>query len=128
VVDGFEGITGTLTDQEWKAVPTICRILRESTPGRMVPARALAASVGWKGTHGQARVRRVVHVLRVTGEVRWLVADARGYGRAAGADDVRAYLRSLDQRIASIGAVRKALRSQIDDQIVLDFNVETMTH
>jgi hypothetical protein len=121
MIDGFEDVTSVLTEREWRGVPTICSMLRKTTPGQVIPARVLSAAVGWTGMHGQARVRRVVHVLRVTGEVRWLCADSRGYWKAQTADEVRSYLVSLDQRIASIAAVRSALRGQLDDQLSLAF-------
>jgi hypothetical protein len=121
MIDGFEEYTKPLTVDEWKAVPVIVAMLNSTKGGAVVTGQQLSRTSGWAGTKGQSRVRHVIHVLRVTGEVPKLIASNRGYWIASSDDDVRIYIQSLEQRIAAITSVRNALRRQISDQRELPF-------
>lgn len=120
MIKGFEEYTEALSNEEWARVHVIVKMLREAE-GRWVTAKELAAAVGWAGTQGQARVRKVIHIVRVAGEIEKLIANGGGYKIATSDEEVCKYLSTLESRISSMQSVRSALLRQISGQRELPF-------
>ena len=112
----FEEYTDQLTDYELKEVIPILKIglLRKVGEEEAVSNRAMVdglRSIGIKTS--EPRIRHMIHILRVTGEVPRLVASSKGYYIATDTADIIEYIESLDQRIERIRRIRDALSRQI---------------
>lgn len=59
-----------------------------------------------------ARVRHMIHVLRASDTIPFLVASAKGYYISNDKDEIEKYIKSIDDRLRSIYQIRKALRRQ----------------
>ncbi len=125
-IDGFEEWTA-LTEDDLKVVPGVASALRARV-GRLnaITARELAQKFDLgPGGKGQARVRAILHHIRVRGIVEKVVASSCGYYVAGSREEVVTYVGSLRQRIAAIGAVAAALQDQLVAQgqpMLFDFS------
>lgn len=117
MIDKFEKYTAELSELEHKkVVPEVAAILR----GRVGKWNAITNKqiVGLLRARyietDEPRVRKVVHFLRETGGVRWLVASSVGYYVAQTLGEMEAYVATLKSRENSIRAVREAIEKQMD--------------
>lgn len=62
----------------------------------------------------EIKVRAAVHFLRVSGRLPNLVCDQDGYWLASDKEELRRYVKSLEQRIASINAIRLAILETLE--------------
>jgi hypothetical protein len=69
-------------------------------------------SYGCKVKTSPARVRHMIHVLRVSDTIPFLVASANGYYISNDKEEIETYIKSIDDRLRSIYQIRKALRRQ----------------
>jgi hypothetical protein len=116
-IDGFEEWT-VLTEDDLKVVPAVASSLRARIgKSNAITARELAQKFNLgPGGKGQARVRAILHHIRVRGIVPKVVASSCGYYVAGSREEVVTYVGSLRQRIAAIGAVAAALQDQLISQ------------
>lgn len=59
-----------------------------------------------------SRIRHIIHVLRVSDMIPFLVASSKGYYISNNKDEIETYIKSIDDRLKSIYQIRKALRRQ----------------
>lgn len=117
MIKGFEQQTHELTDDEQAMVAPIVSGLRTKinkenaiTNGEM--CRSMRAH-GYKIT--PVRMRKIIHHIRVNGLVKCLVSTSKGYYITGDIREGADYVKSLEQRIASIEQVRQALADQFGE-------------
>jgi hypothetical protein len=115
MITNFENITHGLTDKELRMVELIVRGLRNKigkdraiTNPQMVKG---LANLGHKTT--APRIRKMIHYIRLTGKVEYLVGTSKGYYITHDKNELRKYVESLEQRIASIDVTVKQMNYQI---------------
>ena len=122
MITGFEEITKDLTEYEKDVLlPVICRGMRTKrgidnaikSPGIVKALR----SQGYKIT--DARLRKVLHVIRVSGMIKGIVASSKGYYIATKEDEYLNYIKSLKERIAHITSLRAAMIEQYSQEYAL---------
>lgn len=59
-----------------------------------------------------ARFRKIMHIIRVSGMIKGIVATSDGYYIAHNSTDYAYYIKSLDERIQHITNLRNALQKQ----------------
>ena len=115
MIKGFENETSELTDYEKEQLlPLVVEGLRVRigkdkaiTNDRMV--MALQAR-GPKIT--PPRLRKIIHEIRIKGDVPFLIATSRGYYVSHDKAEIRDYVESLHQRAESILSIAKQLEFQ----------------
>jgi len=63
----------------------------------------------------QPRIRKIVHALRVSGKIPFLLANSKGYYRSNSRAEISEYITSLKERAKSISQVAAALEIQVYD-------------
>ena len=61
------------------------------------------------------RLRKILHILRVTGDIKRLVATERGYYRTNSVPELREYIDSLGERIARTKELHDAMVEQLKE-------------
>ena len=104
MINGFEDETHELTDKELKLVeiivPKLSKNIGKDKAVKNNKIRDFLLSKGYKV--GQARIRKLMHHIRVSNRVENLIATSRGYYRAESVEEVKVYVESLHQRARSI--------------------------
>jgi len=59
------------------------------------------------------RIRHMIHVLRVSHTIPFLVASSKGYHISNDTEEIETYIGSIDDRLRSIYALRRALKHQV---------------
>jgi hypothetical protein len=122
MLTGFEKETAPLTDYE---LTTLLPIIIEDLEGRIGPGAAVknATLCGRLRREGyditEARFRKLIAHIRVSGKVPCLIATSRGYYRSLDVDELQTYIDSLEGRENAIRQVRLALERQKEDNILL---------
>jgi hypothetical protein len=62
-----------------------------------------------------ARIRHMVHILRVSDTIPFLVATAVGYFISNDKEEIENYIGSIDDRLRSIYQIRRALKRQMKE-------------
>lgn len=114
MIKGFENITHELTDRELEAMVLIAeriklRIGKEQAVTNATICKGMA-NVGFKLV--PARVRKIIHHIRLCGMVQRLMSTSKGYYVANDPQELRSYIKSLNQRIQSIQEIEKAMSKQ----------------
>jgi hypothetical protein len=60
-----------------------------------------------------ARIRYMIHILRVSDTIPFLVATAVGYFISNDKEEIESYIGSIDDRLRSIYQIRRALKRQV---------------
>jgi len=60
-----------------------------------------------------ARIRHMIHILRVSHTIPFLVAGHYGYHISCDPEEIENYIGSIDDRLRSIYALRRALKHQV---------------
>jgi two-component sensor histidine kinase len=126
MVTGFEEITSDLNADEEK----ILELIVSGFAGKRGVKRAMTNKEicdkinNWipSNTWGidrtfvlrEARVRAIIHQIRITNRIPLLLSSSSGYFIAAAKSEVKNTLNSLDERIRSIQLIRDALAEQFD--------------
>ena len=61
----------------------------------------------------QPRIRKIIHALRVSGKITFLLASSKGYYRSNKRNEITDYIASLRERAKSINQVADALVKQL---------------
>ena len=61
-----------------------------------------------------ARFRKVMHVIRVSGMVEGIVATSKGYYISTTTNDFESYIKSLKERIEKIEALKESIINQYE--------------
>jgi hypothetical protein len=114
MIDLFEEITYELTFEELKQADEVAELLQD---GQYHKSTEIMNHLGLvlKGFNPGARIRKIIHYLRVTGKVKLLCASSKGYYICKNKDKIRKYIHSLEQRERSIYRVRHALKCQLEE-------------
>ena len=59
-----------------------------------------------------ARIRHMIHILRVSDTIPFLIAGGKGYHISNDPEEINTYIGSIDDRLRSIYALRRALKRQ----------------
>jgi len=125
MIDGFEEYTFKLTDEEQRLLPYLRAVIRRhvgeeqaATAGQL--SREVRDRYSVPGIEGP-RMRKLIHNIRVSGDIEKLVASSRGYYIATTDEEVKQYAESLRERAAAILAVRKSLLACLEpvEQLLL---------
>jgi hypothetical protein len=112
---GFEEQTHNLTDYEKDVVlPAIVSFLRDKK-GKERAVKNEEISYTLSSTIKPARIRKILHVIRVSGELPGIVASSKGYYIADTEEEWEAYLYGLHQRIRHITELEAALENQFTE-------------
>ncbi len=115
MIQGFEYYTKELSREEQEKIyPLILDILQ----GRIGKERAISnqsiitilANYGY--TTITPRVRKIIHAIRISGDVKGLIANSRGYYIAESIPELSDYISSLESRGRSIMNVAESLKKQ----------------
>ena len=112
----FENYTYRVTEEEEEyLIPAICEIFNHLKPGQFITNREIQQSIwlmaGW-GAITPARIRVLIHIIRVTDRVPLLIAGQKGYFISYDPDLVRIYIHSLEERIERVERTRDAIERQ----------------
>lgn len=130
MIEGWEKETAPLTEQEKAVAEWVAKGLRTKL-GRaaaITNSKMRAFFVEkFNANIPEARIRKVIHHLSVSGTVKLLVANNKGYYCARAPEDVQRYIRSLRQRSAAIERRAKALEGQLAAKLHTGQLFETRT-
>ncbi len=117
MINGFEKITKDVTDLEKnKLAPIIIKKLNKCIgKSKSITNAKLIDLLITKGhSTNQARVRMIIHYIRINGLVERLVAGKKGYFISNDEQELNKYIDSLLQRVSSIEAIANQLHYQKD--------------
>ncbi len=115
MITGFEDITSEITQEEKKILlPYIANLFKNGkenaiTSGEII--EVINRNLHLK-TNG-ARVRKIIHVIRLTSYVSRLIASSKGYYISDNKDEVNNYIESLKQRANQIWQIHNQLKKDI---------------
>lgn len=115
MIEGFETETAALSEREKDMVALFVEGFKNHVgANRAVTAGKIAGGVEAKtGIFlSGPRVRKIINHIRLHGLVPNLIATSRGYYVATSQREIIVYIRSLDQRIGAIQAIRNSLVRQ----------------
>lgn len=117
MINGFEEYTKELNSDENKMLPRIAKGLNTKRGiDNAVKNDAIVEGMRKLGHKlGNARVRKLINVIRRYGLVNFLIASSKGYHVATSREEVVDYIESLKQRESAIAEVRSALEKQLDE-------------
>ena len=109
MINGFEKLTAELTQKEINCIYFIVRGLnkkigREKAVTNERICKGVQYHLGFKIT--PARMRKIIHYIRINKMVVNLIATSEGYYVATCKEEVIDYIESLTQRIKSIESIR----------------------
>jgi len=111
MVNGFERETHELNEYELTIVPIIVKKIRNNNGEKMAVKNKeiirYLHSHGFKKV-GAARIRKLIHHIRVKKLVINLIATSKGYYRAKSQEELDKFIQSLQQRINSIEEVKQS--------------------
>lgn len=113
---GFEEETFELTDYETNVLTPVFVEILENRKGKkhsITSTRIIEIFKARDIKIDQARIRKIIHHIRVKALVKNLMATSKGYYIAENEAEMRIYIESLRQREDSIREIRKSLLNQI---------------
>lgn len=115
MINGFEELTKPLTDEEFKAMEIIVPILKRAIGDTAaIPNRKLSFIL--RSQHrihmDGVRIRKIINYIRIKGLIPHLLSSSGGYFVSHDEQQIKRYIRSLQQREAAIAAVRNAIEKQ----------------
>lgn len=117
MINGFEEKTQELNDYEANTLlPLIVKGLetkigKENAVTSTYICKKLKPIIG--KNLGSARLRKIIHEIRITGAVENLIATSKGYYISNEKAEMQKYIESLLQRENSIASIRKQLTYQM---------------
>lgn len=69
--------------------------------------------LSWTIKTSEPRIRHMIHILRVSDTIPFLVASSQGYYISNDKQEIEDYMQSIDDRLRSIYQIRRALKRQI---------------
>lgn len=115
MINGFEIETKELTTEELRLANKIAPHLSKKRGKAAIVTNAQMTKgmeKTWDIKIGDARMRKIINHLRITGKVPCLIATNRGYYVASTVDEINEYITSLYQRAGAIIVVADALNKQ----------------
>lgn len=114
MINGFEKETHELTDEEKVLLPIIVNGLKKKIGKETaVTNKQMIVGLSKIGHKVQpARIRKLIHHIRITGLIDCLVATSRGYYVSKNVEELDSYIESLLQRSKSIEDIANQLQFQ----------------
>lgn len=117
MIVGFENVTHPLTDDEKKLVPVFVAGLsklvgKEKAMTNKTIGKLINEKYGY--TLSEARVRKIIHHIRVNKLVSCIVASSRGYYVMNDLNALKQYKQSLQQRNSEVSQVIKSIEEDIN--------------
>jgi len=114
-IKGFEKYTEELNDYERDTLLPAMVLGMESKIGKDLAIKNGTAisrmkKGGFKIT--EARFRKIMHIIRVSGMIQGIVATSEGYYIASTSEEWEDYIQSITERVKHIEALRDALIEQ----------------
>lgn len=121
MIPGFEDYTAELSQDEFDALPHLISIMRPMKGKKNAVTNQqigymLQAKTGLD--FKPARIRKIMNVLRRSGQCEPIIASSSGYWIAGNESELHEYLESLQTRIDSIQALHDALKGQNEESDV----------
>lgn len=128
MIRNFEEFTGELTDDERDYIfPRLIKILstcigkeKALTNSRILESFNVNNPIYSEEEEPrviktrQNRIRHMIHILRVTDTIPFLIATAKGYYISNDYDEIKGYMQSIDDRLRAIYQIRRAMKRQIE--------------
>ncbi len=116
MIENFEEITHELTDfEEKELLPIMLKGLSHKSGVKNVVSNKQIKkgleNFGYKISH--ARIRKIIHFIRVNHLIENLIANSKGYYIAVNEEEVKTFVKSLQQRINSIQTVKHSFIKEI---------------
>lgn len=116
MITGFEPYTHDLTELELKAVPIIVsglvnKVGKDKAITSTIIIEKMNASDKCDVKLTGARLRKIINYIRIKRLIKFLCSNSNGYFVAASSYELNEYIKSLDERISSITAVRKSFNN-----------------
>lgn len=116
MINGFEELTQPLTEQEKKLVPLIIKGFynrwgKENSVTNKIICERLGV-VGYKIS--DARIRKLINFIRVSGIIPDLIATSKGYYRTKDSQELHDYIESIRQRADAINAVAESMQKHLN--------------
>lgn len=118
MITGFKEYTQELNEYELtRLLPAIMagmktKIGQENAITNSAIVKAMKAA-GFKVQ--EPRVRKILHIIRVSGMIDGIVGTSKGYYIARNREEWQTYLRSINERLTHIQTLRDALTNQYDN-------------
>ena len=116
MIPGFEKWTKEMSDSEIRKALELAPILREAE-GKL-KSMEIMKLLNMKILNTQqpaARVRKIIHFLRVSGVVPCLISDGGGYWVSSDSEKIQKHIEGLRKRVRSITEVADCLQEQLDE-------------
>lgn len=116
MINGFTQQTEPLNEYERNTLlPVICRGLANKVgEARAITNTAITRAMKGAGYQlTEARLRKIINHIRITGMIRWLIATSKGYYIATSRQEMEDYIGSLRGREMAIRAVRESMEAQL---------------
>ena len=121
MIDNFEEYTHELTNKELKLIPMIVKGLVTKVGKEMAITNKEMVTklkvIGVKVTG--PRLRKIIHHIRITGQVERLIATSKGYHVSNEPEEIKEYIESLEQRLSSIEFMKYALEGHLNRLVKL---------
>lgn len=114
MIDGFEDVTADLTENELELVPLIVAGLKTKIgkENAITSKEIVKAMKRYDEKFTDARLRKIVNHIRITGLIANLLASSKGYWVETDRREVAKYVKSLGQRKRAIEAVIRSFQPQ----------------
>lgn len=116
MIDLFDDYTYELTDREkLEILPRLVKKLRLNVGKKMVVSnRQICASFKSAGVDIKPeRIRKLIHLITVNNQIPGLIASSDGYYVSSDPEEMKIYIRSLEQRANAILRRKLALEEQL---------------
>ena len=118
MINGFKTQTQELSEYERREVlPRVIKGLKTKVGvENAVTNKTMVEGLKHRGikTSGP-RMRKIIHEIRITGEIPYLIATSKGYYITRDKSELLNYIESLEQRAASIRAIASQLEYQLGE-------------
>jgi len=115
MITNFEEFTHELTDHErihivpWVTAELSLRFDKENA----ITNKQLIEKCPHKTT--TPRIRKIIHALRVSGTIRFLLASSKGYYRSDNPNEIGDWIKSAYERASSIREIADAVTTQLGE-------------
>ncbi len=116
MIKNFEDYTHVITDYEMNnIVPRLISILQLRIGKELAITNGNIVKDFANGQihTSEPRIRHIIHVLRVSDTIPFLIATSKGYYISNDIDEINDYIQSIEDRLRSIYDIRRSLKRQL---------------
>lgn len=115
MITNFEEFTHELTDHERNnVVPWVTTELSHRVGKENAISNKKLVSICPHKTSGP-RIRKIIHALRTSGRIKFLLANSTGYYRSDNPTEIEDWIKSAYERASSIREVAEAVNGQLGE-------------